>query len=57
MVFVANIDFIQGWSGIAESGELPISKLVELVKPHTNVTTMAFYSFGEGLYGCLGDKL
>ncbi len=42
---------IQGWSGIAEWGGLPLSKLVELVKPHAAVTTVAFYSFGEGLYG------
>ena len=44
---------IQGWSGIAEWGGLPISKIVELVKPHTSVTTVVFYSFGEGLYGGL----
>ena len=42
---------IQGWSGIAEWGGLPISKIIELVKPHATVTTVAFYSFGEGLYG------
>jgi len=42
---------IQGWSGIAEWGGIPISKVVELVKPHTSVTTVVFYSFGEGLYG------
>ncbi|SEN19668.1 DMSO/TMAO reductase YedYZ, molybdopterin-dependent catalytic subunit [Mucilaginibacter gossypiicola] len=42
---------IQGWSGIAEWGGVPIKALVELVKPHANVTTVAFYSFGEGLYG------
>lgn len=42
---------IQGWSGIAEWGGLPMSKLVELVKPHDSVTTVAFYSYGEGLYG------
>jgi len=42
---------IQGWSGIAEWGGLPISALVELVKPHPSVTTVAFYSFGEGLFG------
>jgi sulfoxide reductase catalytic subunit YedY len=42
---------IQGWSGIAEWGGIPISKIVELVKPHPSVTTVAFYSFGEGLYG------
>ena len=42
---------IQGWSGIAEWGGLPISKIVELVKPHSTATTVVFYSFGEGLYG------
>jgi sulfoxide reductase catalytic subunit YedY len=42
---------IQGWSGIAEWGGLPISALVELVRPHKEVTTVVFYSFGEGLYG------
>lgn len=42
---------IQGWSGIAEWGGLPISKIIEFVKPHAAATTVAFYSFGEGLYG------
>lgn len=42
---------IQGWSGIAEWGGLPLSKIIELVKPDSSVTTVAFYSFGEGLYG------
>jgi DMSO/TMAO reductase YedYZ molybdopterin-dependent catalytic subunit/thiosulfate reductase cytochrome b subunit len=42
---------IQGWSGIAEWGGLPLSKLIELVKPHPSVTTVVFYSFGEGLFG------
>ncbi len=42
---------IQGWSGIAEWGGISLSKIVELVKPHPSVTTVAFYSFGEGLYG------
>lgn len=42
---------IQGWSGIAEWGGLPISKLVDLVKPHHSVTTVVFYSFGDGLFG------
>ncbi len=42
---------IQGWTGIAEWGGIPISKIVEIVKPHFSVTTVAFYSFGEGLYG------
>ncbi len=42
---------IQGWSGIAEWGGIPISKIVELVKPDPSVTTVAFYSYGEGLFG------
>ena len=42
---------IQGWSGIAEWGGLPIKVLIELVKPEPSVTTVVFYSFGEGLYG------
>ncbi|SFO33545.1 DMSO/TMAO reductase YedYZ, molybdopterin-dependent catalytic subunit [Chitinophaga sp. YR627] len=42
---------IQGWSGIAEWGGLPIKAIVDLVKPHAEVTTVVFYSFGEGLYG------
>ena len=41
---------IQGWSGIAEWGGIPLSKIIELVKPRPGVTTVAFYSFGEGLY-------
>ena len=54
MAFEQNITMhhcIQGWSGIAEWGGIPISKIVELVKPYASVTTVAFYSFGEGLYG------
>lgn len=42
---------IQGWTGVAEWGGIPIKVLVDLVKPHSSVTTVAFYSFGEGLYG------
>lgn len=42
---------IQGWSGIAEWGGLPIKAIVDLVKPHSSVTTVVFYSYGEGLYG------
>ncbi|MEO8416939.1 MAG: molybdopterin-dependent oxidoreductase [Ginsengibacter sp.] len=42
---------IQGWSGIAEWGGIPLSRIVELVKPKASVTTVAFYSFGDGLYG------
>ena len=42
---------IQGWSGIAEWGGIPIKTIVEMVKPHSSVTTVVFHSFGEGLYG------
>jgi DMSO/TMAO reductase YedYZ molybdopterin-dependent catalytic subunit len=42
---------IQGWTGIAEWAGVPMSKIIDLVKPHSNVTTVVFYSFGEGLYG------
>jgi sulfoxide reductase catalytic subunit YedY len=42
---------IQGWSGIAEWGGVPLKKIVELVRPYNSVSTVAFYSFGEGLYG------
>lgn len=42
---------IQGWSGVAEWGGLHMNKIIELVKPDPSVTAVAFYSFGEGLYG------
>ncbi|MGB3344451.1 MAG: molybdopterin-dependent oxidoreductase [Aequorivita sp.] len=42
---------IQGWSGIAEWGGVSLSKVVELVKPNPSATTVAFFSYGEGLYG------
>jgi DMSO/TMAO reductase YedYZ molybdopterin-dependent catalytic subunit len=42
---------IQGWSGIAKWGGLPMKKLVELVRPSPEAHTVAFYSYGEALYG------
>jgi DMSO/TMAO reductase YedYZ molybdopterin-dependent catalytic subunit/thiosulfate reductase cytochrome b subunit len=42
---------IQGWSGIAQWGGLPMNKLLELVRPKPEARTVAFYSFGEALYG------
>jgi DMSO/TMAO reductase YedYZ molybdopterin-dependent catalytic subunit/thiosulfate reductase cytochrome b subunit len=42
---------IQGWSGIAEWGGLPLTKLVELVGPKPEAKVAVFRSFGEGLYG------
>ncbi len=42
---------IQGWSGVAEWGGLPVAKLIELVRPHPEVRFIAFRSYGEGHYG------
>jgi DMSO/TMAO reductase YedYZ molybdopterin-dependent catalytic subunit len=42
---------IQGWSGIAQWNGLPMKRLIELVKPKPSVKVVAFYSFGESLYG------
>ncbi|MEP6992809.1 MAG: molybdopterin-dependent oxidoreductase, partial [bacterium] len=42
---------IQGWSGIAEWRGVPMKKLVELVRPGPNARVVAFFSYGEALYG------
>jgi methionine sulfoxide reductase catalytic subunit len=42
---------IQGWSGIAKWGGLSMQKLVEIVRPKPDAKVVAFFSFGEGLYG------
>jgi sulfoxide reductase catalytic subunit YedY len=39
---------IQGWSGIAEWGGLPLLEIVKLVRPKPEVQAVVFYSFGEG---------
>jgi methionine sulfoxide reductase catalytic subunit len=39
---------IQGWSGIAEWGGLPLEELLKLVRPMANARAVVFYSFGEG---------
>jgi len=39
---------IQGWSGIAEWGGLPLKELIRLVRPEPGVRAVVFYSFGEG---------
>jgi len=44
---------IQGWSGIAEWGGLPMAKLIDLVRPKPEARVAVFYSFGEGLEGGL----
>jgi DMSO/TMAO reductase YedYZ molybdopterin-dependent catalytic subunit len=40
---------IQGWSGIAEWGGLPLAELIKLVRPGPSVKAVVFYSFGEGV--------
>lgn len=42
---------IQGWSGIAEWGGLPMAELIRLVRPAADAQVVIFYSFGEGLEG------
>jgi thiosulfate reductase cytochrome b subunit len=42
---------IQGWSGIAEWGGIPMTELTKLVRPRPEVKAVIFYSFGEGLEG------
>lgn len=42
---------IQGWSGIAEWGGVPMTEIIKLVRPKPNVRAVVFYSFGEGLEG------
>ncbi|MFI5288995.1 MAG: molybdopterin-dependent oxidoreductase, partial [Polyangia bacterium] len=39
---------IQGWSGIAEWGGLPMRALIEKVRPRPEAKMVIFYSFGEG---------
>ena len=40
---------IQGWSGIAEWGGLPLAELMKLVRPGAKAKAVVFYSFGEGV--------
>jgi DMSO/TMAO reductase YedYZ molybdopterin-dependent catalytic subunit len=42
---------IQGWSGIAQWGGLSFKRLLEIVKPRSAARVVAFYSYGEALYG------
>jgi DMSO/TMAO reductase YedYZ molybdopterin-dependent catalytic subunit/thiosulfate reductase cytochrome b subunit len=42
---------IQGWSGIAEWGGLPLAELVKRVRPKPEARAVVFYSFGEGAEG------
>jgi DMSO/TMAO reductase YedYZ molybdopterin-dependent catalytic subunit len=40
---------IQGWSGIAAWGGVPLAELTRLVLPMPNAKAVVFYSFGEGV--------
>ena len=40
---------IQGWSGIAAWGGLPLAELVKLVRVKPNAKAVIFYSFSEGV--------
>ncbi len=42
---------IQGWSGIAKWGGIPMKTLFEVVRPKPEAKVVAFFSFGEALYG------
>lgn len=42
---------IQGWSGIAQWGGVPLAEIVRLVGPKSDTCKVVFYSFGEGLEG------
>lgn len=42
---------IQGWSGVAAWGGLPIAELVKLVRPLPEARVVVFRSYGEGHYG------
>ncbi len=42
---------IQGWSGIAQWGGIPMKTLIGLVRPKSEANVVAFFSFGEALYG------
>jgi methionine sulfoxide reductase catalytic subunit len=39
---------IQGWSGIAAWGGLPLAELIKRVRPKLGARAVVFYSFGEG---------
>ena len=42
---------IQGWSGIAEWGGLPLEELIKAVRPKADARAVVFYSFSEGPEG------
>jgi DMSO/TMAO reductase YedYZ molybdopterin-dependent catalytic subunit len=49
--FITMHHCIQGWTGIAQWGGLPMKKLIDHVKPKPSAKVIAFYSFGPSLFG------
>lgn len=49
--FITMHHCIQGWSGIAQWGGVPMKSIVDLVKPKPAAKTVSFVSFGGSLYG------
>jgi methionine sulfoxide reductase catalytic subunit len=49
--FVTMHHCIQGWSGIAQWRGISMRKLIALVRPLPYAKIIAFYSFGDSLYG------
>ncbi len=45
---ITNQFCIQGWSGIAKWGGVPMRHILEIVRPKPEARYAAFYSFGEG---------
>lgn len=48
---ITNHFCIQGWSGIAKWGGVPMSHILEVVKPLQKAKFAVFYSYGEGAEG------
>src|SRR5262249_35401587 len=44
---------IQGWSGVAKWGGVPMRTLLEMAQPSSEAKYVVFYSFGEGGEGGL----
>lgn len=42
---------IQGWSGLAKWSGISMKTLIELVRPRPEARVVAFFSFGDSLYG------
>lgn len=42
---------IQGWSGIAQWGGVPLAHIVQLARPKAGAKAVVFHSFGEGAEG------